>query len=55
MDQKVSMQNEISNLKKDLMLLRIKKSSGENISVVEYKNKKKEVARLLTKINKKSS
>lgn len=42
---------EIANVKKELLLMRIKKSSGENISSKEYKAKKKEVARLFTKLN----
>jgi ribosomal protein L29 len=42
---------EIANTKKELLLMRIKKSSGENISHKEYKEKKKEVARLFTKLN----
>jgi ribosomal protein L29 len=41
----------ISNLKKELLLIRIKASSGESISIKSYKEKKKEVARLFTKIN----
>lgn len=53
--EQVSVLKEISSLKKDLMMLRLKKSSGENISSKEYKAKKKEVARLFTKINNKVS
>lgn len=41
----------IAILKKDLLMLRIKSSSGESITVKDYKNKKKEVARLFTKLN----
>ena len=46
---------EIQNLKKDLLSMRIKSSSGDVISVKEYKKKKKEIARLFTKINAKVS
>jgi ribosomal protein L29 len=44
----------IANLKKELLMMRIKASSGEAIIVKDYKNKRKEVARLFTKINKKA-
>lgn len=50
-DEKKSALANISSLKKDLLMLRIKKSSGEAISAKDYKNKKKEVARLFTKLN----
>lgn len=52
-DEKNSILANIANLKKELLMMRIKASSGEAISVKDYKNKKKEVARLFTKINKK--
>lgn len=42
---------EIANLKKELLMMRIKASSGEAIVIKDYKNKKKEVARLFTKLN----
>jgi ribosomal protein L29 len=45
----------IASLKKELLMMRIKASSGESIPVKDYKNKKKDVARLFTKINKKAS
>jgi ribosomal protein L29 len=45
---------EIANLKKKLMMLRIKASSGESVVIKNYKNTKKDIARLFTKINKKS-
>jgi ribosomal protein L29 len=45
----------IAGLKKELLMMRIKASSGETIPVKDYKNKKKDVARLFTKINKKAS
>lgn len=45
----------ISDLKKDLMMMRIKASSGESIVIKDYREKKKEVARLFTKINNKKA
>lgn len=42
---------DIATLKKELMMMRIKASSGEAIIVKDYKSKKKEVARLFTKLN----
>lgn len=45
----------ISSLKKELLMLRIKASSGETISPKDYKSKKKEVARLFTQVNKKKA
>lgn len=41
----------IAGLKKELMIMRIKFFSGEVISIKDLKNKRKEVARLFTKIN----
>ncbi len=41
----------ISNLKKDLVLMKVKASSGETISTKDLRNKKKEVARLFTQLN----
>jgi ribosomal protein L29 len=46
---------EISALKKDLLMMRIKASSGETIIAKDYKHKRKEVARLFTKINNKKA
>ncbi len=45
----------IASLKKELMMMRVKASSGEVIVAKEYKNKRKEVARLFTKINNKKA
>lgn len=44
---------DITRLKKDLLMMRIKSSSGEVVVIKDYKSKKKEVARLFTKINNK--
>jgi ribosomal protein L29 len=41
----------IADLKKELLMMRIKASSGETIVAKDYKNKKKEIARIFTKIN----
>ncbi len=41
----------ISNLKKELMLMRVKASSGDSVVIKDYKSKKKEIARLFTKVN----
>lgn len=45
----------IAALKKELLLMRVKSSSGETVSTKEYKGKKKEVARIFTKINNKKA
>ncbi len=45
----------ISNLKKELMLMRVKASSGEVVAVKELKIKRKEIARLFTKLNNKKA
>jgi ribosomal protein L29 len=51
-EEKIALGN-IASLKKELLMLRIKASSGETISPKDYKSKKKEVARLFTQVNKK--
>lgn len=48
---KKSMLSDISAKKKELMMMRIKVSSGETVSVNLYRDLKKQVARLFTKIN----
>lgn len=50
-EEKSSTLAEIATIKKDLMMMRIKSSSGESVVAKEYKNKKKAIARLFTKIN----
>lgn len=45
----------IATLKKELLMMRIKVSSGETVITKDCKNKKKEVARLFTKINNKKA
>lgn len=45
----------ISDLKKELMMTRIKASSGEAILLKDYRGKRKEIARLFTKINDKKT
>jgi ribosomal protein L29 len=50
-EEKSSALAEIATIKKDLMMMRIKSSSGESVVAKEYKNKKKAIARLFTKIN----
>ena len=42
---------DIANLKKELLMMRVKSSSGDSVVVKDYKNKKKEIARLFTKLN----
>jgi len=42
---------EIATIKKELMMLRIKASSGDAVLVKEFKNKKKAIARIFTEIN----
>lgn len=41
----------ITSIKKELLIMRIKKSSGGLINTRDYKKKRKEVARMLTFIN----
>lgn len=43
----------IADLKKELLMMRVKSSLGEEVVVKNYKNKKKEVARLFTTLNNK--
>ncbi len=50
-EEKQSALVDIANLKKELLMMRIKASSGEAIVAKDYRNKRKEVARLFTKIN----
>lgn len=50
-EEKGSALAEIATIKKDLMMMRIKASSGETVVAKEFKNKKKAIARLFTKIN----
>ncbi len=50
-EEKKSVLASIASLKKELLMFRVKASSGEMVSVKEYKDKKKEVARLFTKLN----
>ena len=42
---------DVDLVKKSLMMMRLKLSSGELILVKDFRIKRKEVARLLTKIN----
>ena len=50
-EEKKSLLTKISDLKKEIMLVKIKASSGESVVVKDYRKKKKEVARLFTQIN----
>ncbi len=50
-EEKQSALVDIANLKKKLLMMRIKASSGEAAITKDYKNKRKEIARLFTKIN----
>ncbi len=51
--EKVAALSDIAVLKKELLVMRVKASSGETISIKDYKNKKKEIARIFTRINNK--
>lgn len=53
-DNKSALAN-ISNLKKELLMMRVKASSGETVPAKDYKNKRKEIARLFTQINNKKA
>jgi ribosomal protein L29 len=46
-----SILSEIASMKKELLISRIKASSGESPKSNDYKEKKKKIARLFTKIN----
>lgn len=50
-EEKQSALIDIANLKKELLMMRIKASSGETIVAKDYKKKRKEIARFFTKIN----
>ena len=50
---KKSMISEIYILKKELLLLRIKITSVDKINLKDYREKKKKVAVIFTKLNKK--
>lgn len=50
-DEQKSVLANIASLKKELLMFRVKASAGEVFSVKDYKSKKKEVARLFTKLN----
>lgn len=50
-EEKKSALANIASLKKELLMFRVRASSGEVILVNDYKEKKKEVARLFTKLN----
>ena len=53
-EDKKSILANIADLKKQLLMDRVKASSGDAIAVKDHRNKKKEVARLFTKLNKKA-
>jgi len=50
---KKTMISEIFNLKKDLLSLRLRITSGDKINLNDYRNKKKKIAEIFTIINKK--
>jgi ribosomal protein L29 len=52
-EEKTSSMVKIVELKKELMNLRIKSSTGESISKQKAKSIKKEIARIYTKLNSK--
>ncbi len=54
-EEKQSKLIEIGNLKKDIMMMRIKSSSGDTVAVKDYRIKKKEIARLFTAMNAKET
>lgn len=54
-EEKKSILSDVANLKKELMMMRIKASSGDAIALKEYRTKKKDIARLLTKYNDKTT
>jgi ribosomal protein L29 len=50
-EQRKSILASISSIKKDLLINRVKISSGESVSTKEQRQKRKEIARLFTKLN----
>ena len=50
-EEKKSILTDVANIKKELLMLRIKASSGDAINLKDYREKKKKIARLLTKAN----
>ena len=50
-EDKKSLLQDISSKKKSLLMMRIKRSSGDFEAVKNMKNTRKEVARLFTKLN----
>lgn len=50
-DEKKSALATIASLKKELLMMRVKASAGETVPAKDYKNKRKEIARLFTKLN----
>jgi ribosomal protein L29 len=50
-EEKKSMLSDIAAKKKELMMMRIKVSSGETVSINLYRDLKKQIARLFTKLN----
>lgn len=50
-----SILTDVAKLKQELMKMRIKASSGDNIDLKDYRTKKKNIARLLTKYNDKKA
>ena len=53
-EEKKSILSDVAKIKQELMMLRIKASSGDAIDLKTYRVKKKEIARLLTKVNAKN-
>ncbi len=54
-EEKKSILADVAKIKQELMMLRIKASSGDAINLKDYRTKKKEIARLLTKVNSKDN
>lgn len=54
-EEKKSILTDVAKIKQELMMLRIKASSGDAINLKDYRTKKKEIARLLTKVNSKDN
>lgn len=52
---KKDIMSQIYDLRKELLYMRVKKSSGDNILIKDYRAKKKEIARLLTTVNSKAN
>lgn len=55
LEERKSILADVANVKKELMMIKIKASSGDPINLKIYRTKRKEIARLLTQVNDKNN